>query len=86
MAPAAGAAGASRAAAAGAATAKAANYPGYKRVVKDGQTLYCSTTPTLGSWIKKDTVCMTEQELISQREQSQRTMMDIAQKNGVRSN
>jgi invasion protein IalB len=67
------------------ATTSATQYPGYKRVVRNGQTLYCSTSRTLGSWIKTDTVCMTEQELISAREQSQRSMMDISQKNGAQS-
>ena len=66
-----------------AATASATKYPGYKLVVRDGQTLYCSTSRTLGSWIKTDTVCMTEQELINAREQNQRSMMDISQKTGV---
>ncbi|MFO1402209.1 MAG: hypothetical protein U1F06_04135 [Steroidobacteraceae bacterium] len=73
-------------AAATAATPKATKYPGYKIMVRNGETVYCSTTRTLGSWIKKDTVCMTEQELISSREQNQRTMMDISQKNGAQSN
>ena len=43
---------------------------GYKLVDRDGQTYYCRTEAKTGSRLARDTVCMTEAEIIALREQT----------------
>lgn len=43
---------------------------GYKLVNRDGQTYYCRTEAKTGSHLARDTVCMTEQEIIALRDQT----------------
>jgi hypothetical protein len=50
----------------------AARKLGYKVVDEDGQTLYCRSQKKLGSHIRKETVCLTEEELLIAREASRR--------------
>jgi hypothetical protein len=51
---------------------EAARKLGYKIVNEDGKVLYCRSQKKLGSHIQKDTVCLTEDELLIAREASQR--------------
>ncbi len=50
----------------------AARKLGYRVVNEDGQTLYCRTEKKLGSHIRKETVCLTEEDLLLSRDASQR--------------
>jgi hypothetical protein len=43
---------------------------GYKLVNRDGQTYYCRTEAKTGSHLARDTVCMTEEEIIALRDQT----------------
>ncbi len=45
---------------------------GYRVVNEDGQTLYCRDSRDLGSHIRKETTCLTEDEMVAAREAAQR--------------
>ena len=55
----------------------AARKLGYRVVNEDGKTLYCRTQKKLGSHIRKETVCLTEDELLMSREASQRNVENM---------
>ncbi len=50
---------------------------GYKLVDSNGKTLYCHTEIKLGSHLQHDNTCMTENEMISMREETQRRLQYI---------
>jgi len=56
----------------------ALQHAGYKIVDQNGQKLYCSTDPKTGSRIQKDNTCLTEKELIALREETRRSMQNMA--------
>jgi hypothetical protein len=56
---------------------EAARKLGYKVVNEDGKTLYCRSQKKLGSHIRKETVCLTEEELLIAREASQRNVENM---------
>ncbi len=60
---------------------------GYKLVDSNGQTLYCMTETKTGSRLQKDNICMTEQEMVALREQTERglrnTEMRVPPKQGL---
>lgn len=58
-------------------TLEAARKMGYKIVNEDGKVLYCRSQKKLGSHIQKETVCLTEQELLIAREASQRNVENM---------
>jgi hypothetical protein len=45
---------------------------GYRIVSEDGRTLYCRDSRDLGSHIRKQTTCLTEEEMVAAREAAQR--------------
>ena len=45
---------------------------GYRIVSEDGRTLYCRDSRDIGSRIKKQTTCLTEEEMLAAREAAQR--------------
>jgi hypothetical protein len=53
-------------------TLDAALREGYKIVDEDGRQLYCRETMKLGSHVRKERTCMTEQEFLAARADSQR--------------
>jgi len=59
---------------------------GYKLVNSNGQTLYCMTEARTGSRLQKDNICMTEREMVTLRERTERglqnTMMQQPPKQG----
>jgi len=50
---------------------------GYKLVDSNGQTLYCHSDIKLGSHLQRDNTCLTENEMISMREETQRRLQYI---------
>ena len=50
---------------------------GYKIVNENGQTLYCRETMKLGSHLRKDRTCLTEQELAAVRDSNQRNFENM---------
>lgn len=50
---------------------------GYRVVSEDGQTLYCRDARDLGSRIRKQTICLTEAELLAAREAAQRNFENM---------
>ena len=55
-------------------TVQEARKAGYKIVNTEGKTLYCKEQLKTGSHMRKETICLTEQELLAAREASQRNM------------
>jgi hypothetical protein len=55
----------------------ALQHAGYKIVNQNGQTMYCNTDPRTGSRIAKDNICMTEQEMVALREETQRRLQNM---------
>lgn len=49
---------------------------GYKLVNKNGQKLYCSTEPKLGSRLQHNNICMTEREMVTLRERTERGLQN----------
>jgi hypothetical protein len=45
-------------------------HEGYKLVNRDGETYYCRTEAKTGSHLARDTVCMTEAEMTTLRDQT----------------
>lgn len=58
-------------------TIEAARALGYKVVNEDGDVLYCRSHKKLGSHIRKETTCLTEDELLIARDASQRNVDNI---------
>ena len=50
---------------------------GYKLVTANGTTLYCRADPKTGTRLQHENICMTEQEIISLREETQRGLQNI---------
>ena len=50
---------------------------GYKLVTSNGETLYCHTDTKLGSHLQHDNTCLTENEMIALREETQRRLLYI---------
>ena len=50
---------------------------GYKLVDSNGETLYCHTDIKLGSHLQHDNTCLTEREMITMREETQRRLQII---------
>jgi len=49
---------------------------GYKLVDSNGQTLFCMTETKTGSRLQKDNICMTEQEMVTLRERTERALQN----------
>ena len=50
---------------------------GYKIVNENGKTLYCRETMKLGSHLRKDKTCLTEEELAAVRDSNQRNFENM---------
>jgi hypothetical protein len=50
---------------------------GYKVVDEDGRVLFCRSQKKLGSHIRRETTCLTEEEILIAREASQRNVDNI---------
>jgi hypothetical protein len=57
-----------------------AEFPGYRKVEKNGATMYCRNETSSGSRLNQQTVCMTEQQLRQQGTDNQRTMEKMNKK------
>ena len=51
---------------------------GYRIVDRNGEKLYCSTDPKTGSRIVHDNTCLTEKEMMALREETKRSMQNMA--------
>jgi hypothetical protein len=55
-------------------TVKAAQKAGYKIVTKKGETLYCREDLKTGSHVRRDMICLTEEELEMARDAARRNV------------
>jgi hypothetical protein len=55
----------------------ALQHEGYTIINKNGEVLYCRAEAKTGTRISRDTVCLTEKEMVALREETQRDLGNI---------
>ncbi len=50
---------------------------GYKLVNSNGETLFCITEPKTGSHLGHENICLTEREMVTLRERTERNLQNI---------
>ncbi len=55
----------------------AMQHAGYTLINKNGEVLYCRSDAKTGTRISRDTVCLTEKEMIALREETQRDLGNV---------
>jgi hypothetical protein len=56
---------------------------GYRRVIVNGEERFCRTDTEPGSRVKKDTVCLTRDELDAQRDSTRDFMNNLSRQGGT---
>ena len=51
---------------------------GYKLINNNGETLYCATDFKTGSHLQHDNTCLTEKQMVTLREQTQRGLQNVS--------